>query len=133
MRMEAGLDSGPVWHMVRSSIGADDTTGALFARLAVLGADALIETLPSIVAGAVPAPQDESQVTLAPKIDRDLARIRWDASAREVSCRVRAMDPYPGAWTTVAGESIKLFAPSSRAQRGTPSRAARGPSTSVTS
>lgn len=127
MRMEAGLDSGPVWHTVRSTIGPDDTTGTLFARLAVLGADALVETLPRIAAGEVPTPQDESLVTLAPKIDRDLARIRWDASTHEVSCRIRAMDPFPGAWTMLADESIKLFTPTSRATRGTPSPAADAP------
>jgi methionyl-tRNA formyltransferase len=111
MRMEAGLDSGPVWHAVRTAIDDQDTTGQLFTRLAAIGAGALVDTLPRIVAGAAPAPQDEAEVTLAPKIDRDLARIRWDASVREVSCRVRAMDPFPGAWTMLGTEPIKLFGP----------------------
>lgn len=127
MRVEAGLDSGPLWHTVQTTIGPDDTTGQLFTRLAALGADALVDTLPRIAAGTAPVPQDESLVTLAPKIDRDAARIRWDAPVRAVSCQIRAMDPYPGAWTTLGDESIKLFSPSSRAERGTPSSGAESP------
>lgn len=120
MRMEAGLDSGPVWHTVETPIGDTDTTGILFTRLASLGADALVETLPRIVAGQTPVPQDQTQLTLAPKIDRELARIRWAASTREVSCRIRAMDPFPGAWTMLGDESIKLFAPNVGAQHAAP-------------
>ena len=127
MRMEAGLDSGPVWHTVRSTISDQDTTGTLFAHLSVLGADALVETLPRIAAGEVPVPQDESQVTVAPKIDREQARVHWDVSTHEASCQIRAMDPFPGAWTTLADESIKLFAPSSRVQRGTSSPITEAP------
>lgn len=120
MRMEAGLDSGPVWHAVESRIGPDDTTGTLFDRLATLGAAALVDTLPRIAEGAEPTPQDTSLVTLAPKIDRELARIRWDATSREVSCRIRAMDPFPGAWTMLGNESVKLFGPTVGAERTAP-------------
>lgn len=111
MRMEAGLDSGPVWHQVTAPISETATTGSLFGQLATLGGAALVETLPAIAAGVPPAPQDESRVTLAPKVDRSTARIRWDALDSEVSCRIRAMDPFPGAWTMHGSESIKLFSP----------------------
>ncbi len=120
MRMEAGLDSGPVWHQVTTPINDADTTGSLFTRLAHMGGEALIATLPRIVAGAAATGQDESQVTLAPKIDRETARIRWDASVSEVSRQIRAMDPFPGAWTMLGDESIKLFGPSVGAQRAAP-------------
>lgn len=111
MRMEAGLDSGPVWHVRRTTIAPQETSGDLFARLAALGAETLIEALPLVERGVVPEPQDESAVTLAPKIDRALARIAWDAPARTVSAQIRAMDPAPGAWTTLDDEPVKLFRP----------------------
>ncbi|MES2125359.1 MAG: methionyl-tRNA formyltransferase [Gemmatimonadota bacterium] len=111
MRVEAGLDTGGVWHSQRIPIADSDTTGALFTRLATLGAHALIEALPAIAAGTEPVPQAESEATLAPKISRDLARVHWDEPAERVSCRLRAMDPRPGAWSTLAGHELKLFEP----------------------
>ena len=109
MRVEAGLDSGAVWHQRSIAIGAGDTTGMLFERLATLGAEALIEALPRIAAGEQPVPQDESRATHAPKIDRAMARIDWTMPVAEVSAQIRAMDPAPGAWTTVAGRDVKMF------------------------
>ena len=120
MRMEAGLDSGPVWHVVRTPIGDSDTTGELFVRLADMGAHALVDTLSRIASGEAPLPQDEALVTLAPKIDREQARVRWDVSAHDASCRIRAMDPFPGAWTSLGNESIKLFRPAVGAQHAAP-------------
>lgn len=111
MRIEAGLDSGPVWSRRVTSIGADDTSGALFARLADLGASALIATLPRIAAGEAAEPQPPEGITLAPKITREVARIRWNDSAHDVGGRIRAMDPAPGAWTTLDGAEVKCFAP----------------------
>ena len=111
MRMAAGLDSGPVWLTRRTPIGPFDTSGDLFERLAHLGAAALVEALPSIARGDAPVPQDEALVTLAPKVDRDLARVDWHASARVASALIRAMDPNPGGWTTLDGEPVKLFRP----------------------
>jgi methionyl-tRNA formyltransferase len=109
MRVEAGLDSGAVWHQRSIAIGVGDTTGMLFERLATLGAEALIEALPRIAGGEQPVPQDESRATHAPKIDRTMARIDWSRPVAEVSAQIRAMDPAPGAWTTVAGRDVKLF------------------------
>jgi methionyl-tRNA formyltransferase len=111
MQMDPGLDSGPVWHQVTTPIADHDTTGALFARLAALGATALRETLPMLSSGARPVAQDEAAVTLAPKVDRHQARIRWDRPRREVSCLIRAMDPVPGAWCELGQEPVKLFSP----------------------
>lgn len=111
MRMEAGLDSGPVWLARRTPIAPDETSGDLFARLATLGAEALLEALPAIAAGEEPLAQDESQVTLAPKIDREQARIDWNQPADRVSALLRGMDPAPGAWTTLDGQPVKLFRP----------------------
>ncbi len=109
MRVESGLDTGAVWERRTIPIGPDDTTGSLTARLAALGAAALVETLPAIARGVAPVPQQEAGATHAPKIDREVARVRWDQNAVAVSCRIRAMDPAPGAWSTLNGAEIKLF------------------------
>ncbi len=111
MRMEAGLDSGPVWLARELPIADHDTSGTLFPKLAALGASALVETLPRIAAGEPATPQDEHAVTLAPKIDRPMARVDWTRSVREVSAQIRAMDPAPGAWTTLDDQPVKLFQP----------------------
>jgi len=111
MRVEKGLDTGAIWHERETAINDTDTAATLTERLSNLGAEALLEALLRIVAGAEPRPQDTVGATHAPKIDRALARIRWGESARAVSCRIRAMDPAPGAWTTVGGAEIKLFGP----------------------
>ncbi|HET9066405.1 MAG TPA: methionyl-tRNA formyltransferase [Gemmatimonadales bacterium] len=109
MQLEAGLDSGGTWLQRSTPIGPIDTTGTMFERLARLGADALVEALPGIAAGTPPTPQDPAGVTLAPKLDRDAARVDWHAGAVQVSGHLRAMDPFPGAWTTHHGTDIKLF------------------------
>ena len=126
MRVEQGLDSGGVWHIRRTPIEPTDTTGMLFDRLAHLGAEALIEALPRIAAGEEPVAQDPTGVTHAPKVSRDDARVDWHQPAAVVDAQIRAMDPAPGAWTTLGGQAIKLFGvvtgtgvPSSRPQGGT--------------
>lgn len=111
MRVEAGLDSGGVWRLERTPISDTDTTGELFGRLARLGATALVATLTGISAGDTPTPQNDALVTQAPKISRDIARVPWNDSATAVSCHIRAMDPRPGAWSTIAGQEMKLFGP----------------------
>ncbi|MBA2292476.1 MAG: methionyl-tRNA formyltransferase [Gemmatimonadales bacterium] len=109
MRVEAGLDSGAVWHTRTLAIDDTATTGMLFDRLAVLGAEALVEALPRIEAGEPPAPQPANGITLAPKVDRDVARIDWRADADTVARHIRAMDPAPGAWTAFGEETLKCF------------------------
>jgi|CXWL01.1.fsa_nt_gi methionyl-tRNA formyltransferase len=115
MRLEQGLDTGAVWLQRRTPILPTDTTGILFERLADLGAKALVEALPRIADGELPRPQATEGITHAPKIDRATARIRWDAEAQAVADQIRAMDPAPGAWTTLHGADLKLFG-------GTPQR-----------
>jgi len=111
MRMEAGLDTGAVWSERRTAIGPADTAGSLTARLAALGAEALLDALPRITAGEPPTPQDDSGANRAAKVTRDLARIDWRQPAAIVARQIRAMDPSPGAWTTLRGDAVKLFAP----------------------
>jgi len=110
MQMDAGLDSGPVLHKVATPIGPDETAGELTLRLAELGAGALVEALSLSSGGLARAtPQDPNGVTLAPKVDRESARIDWRRDAASLARQVRAFDPTPGAWTTIAGAPLKLF------------------------
>ena len=122
MRLESGLDTGPVWQQAHTAIATDDTTGTLTDRLSRLGATTLVDTLSRVALGEPPAPQVEDGVTHAPKVHRELARIRWDEPASVVSCRIRAMDPAPGAWTVIHGAEIKLFG----ARAGPPATAPAG-------
>jgi methionyl-tRNA formyltransferase len=110
MQMEAGLDSGPVLHRVATAIEAEETAGALMARLAQLGANALIEALSLISGGLARAqPQDHARATYAPKIDRDMAKLVWQRDATTLVRQVRAFDPAPGAWTMLNGGVLKVF------------------------
>ena len=109
MRVEAGLDSGAVWHRATTPIDPTDTVRSLTDRLALLGAEALVQALPMIAAGNTPVAQETASATVASKVDRALARIRWQETAVAVVGRIRAMDPMPGAWTTLGDHDIKLF------------------------
>lgn len=112
MQMEETLDTGPIIHQVSTPIAPDETGGELTVRLAELGALALVEALALIATGkATPKAQDDSKASYAPKITRDDARIRWNASADEIARIVRAFDPRPGAWTTLGNTELKLFGP----------------------
>jgi methionyl-tRNA formyltransferase len=110
MRMEEGLDSGPVLHRISTPIADGETAGSLTARLATLGAGALVEALSLVAAGAAVAqPQDAEGVTYAPKISREIARLDWSRDAASLERQVRAFDPAPGAWTSLDGAPVKLF------------------------
>ena len=121
MEMEEGLDSGPVLHRVATPIAPDETGGSLTARLADLGAAALVEALSLVAAGAArPQPQNHAAATFAPKIDRAAARIDWSGDAESIARQIRAFDPVPGAWTTLGDDPVKLFSPRVLDQTGEP-------------
>lgn len=121
MQMDAGMDSGPILHQLRTPIAAEDTAGTLTGRLAQLGAQALIEALVHLQRGELHAvPQDPAAATYAPKIDRDAARVRWDQGMEAVRRQVRAYDPWPGAWTELEGREVKLFGVLATSSRGEP-------------
>jgi methionyl-tRNA formyltransferase len=110
MKMDEGLDSGPVLHRVATPIADGETAGSLNVRLAALGAAALVEALSLLSAGAgAPHPQDAAAATYAPKISREAARLDWTRDAATVERQVRAFDPAPGAWTSLDGAPVKLF------------------------
>jgi len=112
MRMEAGLDTGPVAAMRAIPIADDDTTGTLSEKLAASGASLLIDTLPAIAGGTVVLrPQDDARATLAPLLSKSDGIVKFEQPARLVSAQARGVDPWPGAATTWGGEQLKLFAP----------------------
>jgi methionyl-tRNA formyltransferase len=121
MQMEAGLDSGPVILQRETMIGPDETGADLTRRLARLGASALGEALALIESAAArPAPQEHARATLAPKVDRDVARIDWSKPATDVANLIRAFDPVPAAWTTRGPLIFKCFRPRVVDGRGAP-------------
>jgi methionyl-tRNA formyltransferase len=112
MRMEEGLDTGPVIFQTPEEIGPTETATELGTRLSEVGAEALIEALALLEAGvAEEREQDHARATYAPKIDREMARIDWSRDSRSLSWHLRGLDAVPGAWTTLHGEPIKLFGP----------------------
>jgi methionyl-tRNA formyltransferase len=107
MRMEAGLDTGPVLARKATPIGPEDTAGTLHDRLAAIGAALMVETL---AAGTVSAtPQPETGVTYAAKIDKAETRVDWTRDAAELDAHIRGLSPYPGAWCRISGERVKLL------------------------
>ncbi|HEY6940794.1 methionyl-tRNA formyltransferase [Dokdonella sp.] len=111
MRMEAGLDTGPVLLEARTPIAPDDTGGSLHDRLAVLGAATLAEGLARLLRGDPPAPtaQREDGVVYAHKLDKAEARLDWDEPADVLARKVRAFDPWPVAEAVIDGERMRIW------------------------
>ena len=109
MVLTEGMDEGPVLATRSLAIGEDDSAGAVGDRLAQIGADLLVEILPSYADGSLqPVEQDHAAATYAPKISPEDARIDWNASATEIRNLVRGCNPVPGAWTVLDGRRIKV-------------------------
>jgi methionyl-tRNA formyltransferase len=119
MRMEAGLDTGPVLLRQSLPIAPTDTTGDLHDRLADLGARLIVQALERLDA-LVPEPQPETGVTYAAKIDKAEARIDWTRPAAQVARQINGLSPFPGAWAEVAGERLKLLRAQAVAGAGAP-------------
>ena len=108
MRMEAGLDTGPVLLHDRLPIGAEDTTAVVHDRLSHMGADLIVQAVRDLP-GLTPQPQPDAGVTYAAKIDKAEARIDWSAPARDIDRQIRGLSPFPGAWTLLNGKRLKLL------------------------
>ena len=110
MRMEAGLDTGPVLLSQATPIGAEETGGQLHDRLAELGAQVLADGLGLLRAGLLPVPQPQPAegVTYAHKLDKAEARLDWTRPAAELARTVRAFNPWPVAEAQVAGERLRI-------------------------
>ncbi len=110
MRMEEGLDTGPVYLARALPLDEKETAGSLHDKLAVLGARTLVEALPSIMSSALtPVAQPPTGVTYAPKFSREEAELVWTNDARHLERQIRAFDPHPGAHSHISGESIKIW------------------------
>ena len=110
MLMDEGLDTGPVLSMEAIDIGPEETAGELFDRLAELGADLLVKTLPEWISGSVtPAPQDHEAATHAPRLSKADGALDWSRPAEELALQVRGLHPWPGAFTHMSdGSRLKV-------------------------
>lgn len=109
MQMDAGLDTGPVLVERVLEIGTEETTAQLHDRLAALGSTAIVDTLADLT-NLTATPQPDEDVTYAEKIDKSESRIDWSAPAAEVDRKIRGLSPFPGAWTEIDGQRVKLLA-----------------------
>ena len=110
MRMDAGLDTGPMLRQRAIPIAPDETGQSLHDKLAQLGGDLLIETLPGYLDGSIqPQPQDNALATLAPRIQKEEGRIDWTQTAAQIERTVRAFTPWPGTFTTWNGQQLKIL------------------------
>ena len=110
MRMDAGVDTGPMLSAAYLPIMLDDTTGTLTAKLAGLGADLLVRTLPRWLAGELaPTPQPDKGATWAPRITKEEGQIDWSEPAALIERRVRAYQPWPAAYTRWNGQGLKVL------------------------
>ena len=111
MRMDVGLDTGPVFLERRVTISPQDTGGSLHDRLAAQGASAVVEVLDQLAEDrAVSTPQRDDGVTYAAKIDKAEALIDWSKPALEIERKVRAFNPFPIAETRLDGEQLRIYA-----------------------
>jgi methionyl-tRNA formyltransferase len=109
MYMDVGLDTGDMLVKKTLAIGPQETAGELHDRLASLGRETMEETLRQLCAGTLQREvQDDGQSTYASMMKKEDGRIDWNRSAQEVHDHVRGLDPWPGAYTTINGELLKL-------------------------
>jgi methionyl-tRNA formyltransferase len=105
MKMDAGMDTGPILAQKRTAILPEDDSAILHNRLAQLGAELLLETVPDYVSGKIPPKPQSADASYAPKIKKDDGQIDWNRSAQSILDRLRAFMPWPGAFTSLKTES----------------------------
>ena len=109
MKMDPGVDTGPMLSQRAIPLAPDETAGSLFGKMSALGAELLLETLPRYLGGELaPQPQPEEGVTLAPMLKKEDGRLDFTQSAGALERRVRAMDPWPGAFFDWQGQPLKI-------------------------
>lgn len=119
MQMEAGLDTGPVLLERATPIGPRENAGELTARLAALGAEAVVEALANLES-LVPRPQDNGSATYAAKVTKAEAMLDWSLPTADLDRRVRAFNPVPGAETVLGGLPLKVWEARPAEGAGTP-------------
>ncbi|HEY6908145.1 MAG TPA: methionyl-tRNA formyltransferase [Myxococcales bacterium] len=121
MQMDEGLDTGDIRLQRRLDLAPDETGESLLRRLGPLGAEALEEALGLLARGELPrAAQDHARATLAPLLSREDGKVDWSRHAAELDARRRGFTPWPGAWTTVKGSTLKIHAARPVTGAGTP-------------
>ncbi|WP_213878102.1 methionyl-tRNA formyltransferase [Pseudomonas sp. dw_358] len=111
MRMEAGLDTGPMLLKTTTAISATDTGGSLHDRLAELGPPAVLKAIDGLEAGTLPGEvQDDGLATYAHKLNKDEARLDWTRPAVELERQIRAFNPWPVSHSLLSGEALKVLA-----------------------
>ncbi|QVM91478.1 methionyl-tRNA formyltransferase [Pseudomonas entomophila] len=121
MRMEAGLDTGPMLLKVITPISAEDTGGTLHDRLAAMGPGAVVQAIVGLADGSLQGEvQDDALATYAHKLNKDEARIDWSRPAVELERLIRAFNPWPVCHSTLDGESVKVLAANLSTGKGTP-------------
>lgn len=110
-KLDAGMDTGPIYTVHRYALDNDITSDELFQELGEVGVGAVIETLEKISHGVKPTPQPHEGATRALKLGREEAKIDWSQSAEKLSAKIRAFTSSPGAWTNFRGEPIKIATP----------------------
>lgn len=109
-RLQHEIDTGNILFQEKTPIGPDETTGDLYERLKELGAALVEKTINAIDEGTVePRPQNEDEVTKAPKLNRENCRISFDQPASDVHNFIRGLNPWPGAWTVLNDQQCKIF------------------------
>jgi methionyl-tRNA formyltransferase len=110
MRIDAGLDTGPMLLKYQTGIGSDETAPDLYGQLAEAGAPLIVETLKKLDRGEIaPTPQDNSQASLAPPLKKEDGRIDWFLPAPKIYNRIRGLQPWPGAFTTFRGATCRIW------------------------
>ena len=110
MLTNEGLDTGDILLSMRTPVLESDTAGTLSERLSRMGAELIVTTLDGIAAGTLRGvPQNEDEATYDPMLSREDARVDWTKSAREVSCFIRGMSPWPCAWTNTDKGVLKMY------------------------
>jgi len=110
MQMNEQMDAGDIILKRELPITPDETAGSLHEKLKTLGAEALAQALEQLRgSGIEPTPQNESEATLAPMIKKEDGKIRWEEPAEMIERRIRAYDPWPSAFTTLAGKHLKIL------------------------
>ena len=110
MRMDEGMDTGPMLHVREMPVGEEDTAETMYSKLSILGAEALREALRGLREGTLAGtPQDAALATYAPMLKKEHGRIDWSRPAREVLNLVRGMTPWPSAFALHAGKALKIL------------------------
>lgn len=121
MYMDEGLDTGDILLQRKIDISPSETGATLHDRLAQIAPEALLESLRLLATGNAPRiPQDQALATYAPKLNREAGRLNWNESVEAIERKIRAYNPWPGAFTEFSGRNLKIFAASIVDLRGKP-------------